>query len=596
MDCNDDDEKGPSPAFLYTCNGNNRPCQGFLIFKSQPPYDTVSSISNLTSSDPTELARVNNISNSAAALPLDKEVIVPVSCYCSGLYYQANTSFIIPTIYHTYFSIANNTYQGLSTCNILKHENSYSETSLDQGLTLRVPLRCACPTSNQIVNGTKFLLTYLVSWGDSVPDISKRFNVSIESIVNANGFTEDDPLLFPFTTILIPLTTEPLSSQTIIHYPPPPSSPIVPTRKYNQTSSRGIYLWVGIGIGISLLVICFVLSIVIFHHKRRRDEAARKDGKREKKRNLPEDFLVSVSNLDRGLKFYKYEDLVVATENFSPKNMIDGSVFRGILNGSTVAIKCMRRSISKEVNLLKKINHFNLINLFGACEHDGVFYLVYEFMENGSLSDWLHKKRYPEFVSWNCRFRIALDVAHGLHYLHNCTDPGYVHKDISSGNILLDKNLRAKLANFSFVRSAVREESGYSSTKTAVGTNGYMAPEYMEYGLVTPEMDTYAFGVVLLELITGKEAAYKQDGEEILLAEAVFSMVEGGNAEAKLSVLVDPNLQANKKEIAHHLIMLCLACIAREPESRPSMAEVVSTLMKIQLDVQRSQTLLLERI
>ncbi|XP_031270774.1 protein LYK5-like [Pistacia vera] len=566
LDCDNTDETGPSPAFLYTCNGKNQSCGAFLIFKSQPPYDTVSTISKLTSSDPSELGRINDISTFTEVLPTDKEVIVPVNCSCSGQYYQANTSFIIPTIYDTYFTIANNTYQGLSTCNILMRENNYSATKLHPGLILQVPLRCACPTNNQTVNGTKFLFTYLVSWGDNVPDISKRFNVSKESIVYANGFTEDDPPIYPFTTILIPLPTEPLSSQTIIHHSPPSNSPpFVPNDNHNKKRSRkGIYLWTGIGI--SLLVLCFVLSIVLFHFKKKKDKASQIHGGGKKKQDLPEGFLVDIATVDQGLKFFRHEELNKATENFSTENKINGSVYRGVLEGKTVAIKQMNKNVSKEVNLLKKINHFNLISLCGACEHQGSFYLVYEFMENGSLRDWLQNKRYPEFESWYYRFQIALDVAYGLHYLHNCTHPGYVHKDISSSNVLLDKDLRAKIANFSLARSAVREESGYSSVRSSFGTKGYMAPEYMEYGLVTYEMDTYAFGVIVLELLSGKEAVYLQNGKEVLLAEAASSIMEGRNAEANLRCLIDPNLQAeNKMQHAQRMIKLSLACTAEEP-------------------------------
>ena len=102
----------------------------------------------------------------------------------------------------TYSSIANNTYQGLSTCNSLKQENSAS--SFHAGLVLQVPLRCACPTSNQTLNGTKFLLTYVVDWGDTVYDISKRFNANIRNVGDANGIDLDDAIIFPFTTILVP--------------------------------------------------------------------------------------------------------------------------------------------------------------------------------------------------------------------------------------------------------------------------------------------------------------------------------------------------------------------------------------------------------
>ena len=129
-------------------------------------------------------------------------------------------------------------------------------------------------------------------------------------------------------------------------------------------------------------------------------------------------------------------------------------------------------------------------------------------MENGSLKEWLQKKSCQKFQIWNYRIQIALDVANRLHYLQNFTTPAYVHKDICSDNVLLDRDLRAKIANFSLARSTEREESRKSSMWSSLGTKGYMAPEYMEYGLVTPEMDIYAFGVVLLELITGKDAVF----------------------------------------------------------------------------------------
>lgn len=580
--CDNKDDTGPSPAFLYTCNGRKLSCKAFMIFKAQTPYGTVFNISNLTSSDPAELARINNITNFSEVLQPGQEVIVPVNCSCSGQYYQANTSFIIPTIHDTYLSIAYNMYEGLTTCDILKRDNNYSGLSLDRGLRLKIPLRCACPTSDQTRNGTKFLLTYLVSWGDYVYDISKRFNASMGSVFYANGFTENDPVIYPNTTILVPLSTEPSSNQTKIHYPPPPYlPPSIPIVKFNNQSSKQFHVWTGIGISL-LLMLFFVVCVMLLHNKQKRVAA-----QSIRKGKLTEEILLSIANIDQGLKFYKYEDLNMASDSFSSRNKIGDSVYFGTLDGERVAIKKMSKNVQKEVKLLKKINHFNLISLNGACEHEGVFHLVYEFMENGSLKDWLHKSNDPEVESWNCRIQIALDVAHGLLYLHNFTEPAYVHKDICSDNVLLDKDLRAKIANFSLARSAVREESGSVSMKTALGTKGYVAPEYIEYGLVTPEMDTYAFGVVLLELVTRKEAVYVQDGEEVLLAE-VLSTVDGPEFEAKLGCLIEPHLQAKTiMGIVKSLAKLSVTCMSEEPESRPSMEDVVSSLLKIQMDVRR---------
>jgi serine/threonine protein kinase len=211
-------------------------------------------------------------------------------------------------------------------------------------------------------------------------------------------------------------------------------------------------------------------------------------------------------------------------------------------------------------------------------------------MENGSLSDWLCRKDCLEVQSWNYRIQIALDVANGLHYLHNFTDPICVHKRICSSNVLLNRHLRAKIANFSCAHSAKQEEYMNSSMRLALGEKGYMAPEYIEYGLVAPEIDVYAFGVVLLELVTGKEAVFIQDEEEMQLSEAIISIMEEGDGEAELGGLIDPCLMEKcSMKLVLRLVKLSLACLEQEPERRPSMGEIVSSLLKIQVDVQKSE-------
>lgn len=266
LTCDNGDDSGPSPAVLYACNGRYSSCQAFLIFKSEPPYNSVPAISMLMSSSPGELARINNVT-SLYVFPAGKEVIVPVNCACSDQYYQANTTFHMLDKEQTYFIIGNNTYQGLSTCDSLKKAKRYSEFSLSPGLELHIPLRCACPTRRQAENGTRFLLTYSINWDDKLSDIGERFNVSEKSIIDANGFiSEDNPTIFPFTTILIPLRTEPMSSQTKTHNtepaldldpPPPPSSDSGSSR---SKSMRRIYLGAGIAAGCLLLVLSVIFS------------------------------------------------------------------------------------------------------------------------------------------------------------------------------------------------------------------------------------------------------------------------------------------------------------------------------------------------
>ncbi|XP_047321019.1 lysM domain receptor-like kinase 4 [Impatiens glandulifera] len=598
MNCHAKDETGPSPAFLYSCNGESS-CQTFLMFRSRSPYDSVMSISNLTSSDPSQLSKINNVSMDSVFVR-GQEVIVPVNCSCNGQYYQANTSYVTPTIYETYYTIAKDTFEELSTCSILMKENIYGEFELGYvGLRLNVPLRCACPTRNQTINGTKFLFTYLVAPGDNITSISRRFNVTPVSIAYSNGFVDvDNAVLQSSTTILIPLREEPLSSQMIVIEEDvvtlSPAPILAPSSHKVRNRRRDIY----VGIGVGLLASClFCLTLYTFLHRRRtRTMTTKIYNHKGNARNQPsKDLLNGIATVDQVLKVFTFRELETGTQSFNQINQLSDLVYRGFLNERMFAVKKMTADVSKEVKILHKFNHFNLITLLGVCEHFGVFYLVYEFMEMGSLRNWLNTKENDsnckQLCNWSNRIRIAIDIASGLHYIHNFTEPAYVHKDINSGNILLNQDLRAKVANFGLAKSA--NQNGYSSMRCVPCAKGYLAPEYAEAGLVTPMMDVYAFGVVVLELVTGKDAVFKENGKEIQLSDWVIWIMDGGNG--SIVEFIDRRLQVrhplgymiDQSEPAGRLLRLSLACLAQEPEQRPTMAEVVNALMMIQIDVQR---------
>ncbi|KAI3957515.1 hypothetical protein MKX01_001874 [Papaver californicum] len=475
--------------------------------------------------------------------------------------------------------------QGLSSCDSLIDENIYTVTSLLPGYELRVPLRCACPTSNQILNGAKYLLTYSVYWGDTVPDLSDRFNVSVKSILVANGFSEyeENPTLFPFTTILIPFPDEPVSIKTKIQTLPVQSpNPYVLNGNIERKSKRGFYFGIGVLAATSIpVILCIsVIAICLYHKKKKEDRQTKK----MKKWVLPKEVVDGIADMDQVLRIFSFDELKMATDNFSVKSRLKGSVSRGILAGEEVAIKKMNTNVSKEVNILHKMNHFNLIRLNGICEDKGHVYLVYKFMENGCLKDWLRDKKFPFTQSWSQRIQITLDIAEGLNYMHNFTNPAYVHKDINSRNILLDRNVRAKIAIFGLARSTERGENGSASMKL-VGTRGYMPPEYLDFGSITPKMDVYAFGVVMLELITGKDVILMHDGQRTeYLSTAIISVMVGKDIETKLGDFIDSNLRGNYGlELALAITRLSMSCLNRDPTSRPSMNEVVPALVNIQM-------------
>ncbi|XP_018826408.1 lysM domain receptor-like kinase 4 [Juglans regia] len=578
-------------ALGYSCNGLNTSCQGYLTFRSQPPYNSVSAISALLASDPSQLSLINSVSETAT-FETNKLVLVPVNCSCSGHYYQANASYVIKTG-DTYLLIANNTFQALSTCQALQNQNNNGATSLSSGATINVPLRCACPTKNQIDVNVNYLLTYLVAVGDSVEFIGKRFGASTEMTLAANELSAQSTIYY-FTTLLVPLQDPPSSSQTVEPPPPPSASPPPPPPSGESSSKTWVYVLVGV-LGGSALVLVFgtVIFCLFFRKSKKKSDSVivsdqfEAHAKPEKKKveEESEDFLESITNMAQSLKVYSFKELQHATDDFSPSCWIQGSVYRGRINGDLAAIKKMNGDVSKEINLLNKINHSNIICLSGICFNDGHWYLVYEYAANGPLSDWIYNNSSSssdgKLLSWTQRMQIVLDVATGLNYLHGFTAPPHVHKDIKSSNILLDGDLRAKIANFGLARSAQGQEGQFSLTKHIVGTRGYMAPEYLENGFVSTKLDVYALGVVMLEIVTGKEVAALYEEENMQLSDVLSVVLREEDGKESLRHFMDPSLRGNYPlELAVFVVRLIDSCLNKNPAGRPAMDEIVQSLSR----------------
>ncbi|KAG8377719.1 hypothetical protein BUALT_Bualt08G0062000 [Buddleja alternifolia] len=564
-------ETTTSESFLYTCNGHFSSCKAFLIFTAKPPYNTVPAIAALTSSDQSELAKINNVTN-FTVFPTHQEVIIPINCSCSDGYYSSSTTYNIPTEHETYFTIANNTFQGLSTCSALKQANSYDSRSHK----LRVPLRCACPTRQQTVTETKYLLTYSIGLGDMLYALSKRFNTSLTKINEANHFSDEPQTIYPFTTILIPLVNEPTSSYTVTRGYEMPEWPL-PVPTVRRSRSNTFLSAAGIAAGaLSLIIFLILVLIFLFHKKRRTLVVPRSRGRNAKEVASPEELILEIAKFRRALTVFKFSEIKKATGNFQSRNRIKGCVYRGNFRKDVFTIKKGKIGNSdNEVKTLHQINHFNIVKLHGFSEYKENLYLVYEYMKNGSLREWLGKSVCRD---WNHRICIALDVANGLLYLHSFTSPAYVHNDIRSGNILLDGNLRAKIANFSLARKANSD-----AIIRVRGRHGYVGPEYLDPGPITPEVDVFAFGVVLLELITGKCPVIVQAGAERLLWMTVGEVMESENAETEIVQFIEPCLGQNGGiEYAIQVVKLSLKCLARDPGDRPNMVEVVSILLKLQ--------------
>ncbi|KAI9165905.1 hypothetical protein LWI28_022611 [Acer negundo] len=593
--CGTTDASNSNSVLGYSCNGLNKiSCQAYLVFRSLPPFNTVDSISTLLGSDPSQLSKINSVSGNET-FETSKLVIVPVNCSCSGQYYQANTSYVIEHG-NTYFSIANNTYQGLSTCHALRYQNSNLTRNLFTGTRITVPLRCACPTKNQSDVGVKYLLSYIVTWGDTIPDISRRFGVNTGRTLEANKIPEEVPNIYPFTTLLVPLENQPNSSQTIAS-PPPPPSPSSASPSPNSSTNKGskkmwIYAVVCVLAGAALTLILGTVIFCMFFRKSKKNpdpvivtdsfEAFEKPSNK-KLDEESQDFLESMSDIAQSLKVYSFKELQAATDNFSPGCRIKGSIYRGTINGDFAAIKKVNGDVSNEINLLNKIHHSNLISLSGVCFNDGSWYLVYEYAVNGPLSDWIYvNNKEGKFLNWAQRIQIALDVATGLNYLDSFTNPPQVHKDIKSSNVLLDSEFRAKIANLALARAAQGQEGEFALTRHIVGTKGYMAPEYLENGLVSTKLDVYAFGVLMLEMLTGKEAAALYREENMHLSNVLNAMLNKEDGSESLRHFIDPSMQENYPlELAVIMLRLIDSCLKKDPSSRPATDDIVKSLSRI---------------
>lgn len=570
----------------YTCNGVSRSCQAYLTFKSQPIYNSISTISALLGSDPSQLSEINSVSQNAT-FKTDQLVLVPVNCSCAGDYYQTNTSYTVHTT-DTYFIIANNTFEGLSTCQALEDQNDISG-DLPPGTDLMVPLRCACPTKNQTDKGVKYLLSYLVDWGNSVSRISRRFGVLTNATLEANTLTYEESTIYPFTTVLVPLQEKPNISQ--ISVSPSPSPPVSsPSPTGGSSKKTWVYAVVGAVAGIALISI-----LAIFFFRTRYPKSKKKDDpviesqsfeavkKPEGKKVEDESETLSeiISGIAQSFKVYGFKELQLATDNFSPSCCIKGSVYRGVINGDLAAIKKMDGDVSKEIDILNKANHSNVIRLSGVSFNEGHWYLVYEYAANGALSDWIYFNKVDDgkFLTWTQRIQIALDVATGLDYLHSFTSPPHIHKDLTTGNILLDSDFRAKITNLGLARSVEGEKDQFSMTRHIVGTRGYMAPEYLENGIVSTKLDVYAFGVMMLEMLTGKEVAAIYTEDKGNLSDVLSVIMDEGSGEEKLRDFMDPSLNGNYPlELAGFVVRMIDNCMNKDPASRPAMSEIVPSL------------------
>ncbi|KAK9056901.1 hypothetical protein SSX86_024265 [Deinandra increscens subsp. villosa] len=334
-------------------------------------------------------------------------------------------------------------------------------------------------------------------------------------------------------------------------------------------------------IGIMVGVVCFVILILGLlwwcGYLRRRDTM---------KLDLHG---VELHGLELNTGSFTLRQIKIATNNFDVANKIGeggfGSVYKGVLpNGTLIAVKQLsskskqgNREFLNELGMISALQHPHLVKLYGCCIEGNQLLLAYEYMENNSLARALFgPEKWQLELDWPTRYRICIGIARGLAFLHEESRLKIVHRDIKATNILLDKNLDAKISDFGLAKLD-EEDTTHISTRVA-GTFGYMAPEYALRGYLTDKADVYSYGIVLLEIISGIANTVDRANENqfILLNRAIAL-----KATSNLTDLVDPRL-GSEYDIPEMMVVINLAlmCTTITPTDRPTMSYVVRMLEK----------------
>lgn len=464
---------------------------------------------------------------------------------------------------------------GVTRKEIAAASNLESEdTPLFPNQLLLVPKPCGCTGNLSFAN-----ITYQIQQGDSI------YLVSTTSFENLTRWQEvealnpsltpalldaGDKVIFPlffYLPVLIPVSQLPVLSQ---QYPSP---------ERRESRNRWIII-VAASIASALLIF---LLIAFLAHKRcsyKRTKALDRTGSCLETCDLnqtkeltklesfeakvtPDKLLPGVSGYLGKPIIYEVKEIMEGTMDLNEHYKIGGSVYRAKINGRVLAVKKTKDDVTEELKILQKVSHASLVKLMGMSsgfDREGNRFLVYEYAENGSLEKWLHpisesSSSSAGFLTWSQRLHVALDVANGLQYMHEHTQPSIVHKDIRTTNILLDSTFRAKIANFSMARPA---------------TDSLM-----------PKVDVFDYGVVLLQLLSGKKAMVtKEIGEIVLLCKEIKAVLEiEEKREESLRKWMDPCLERFYPiDSAPSLATLARLCTLEESSERPSMAEIVFNL------------------
>ncbi|XP_043719762.1 lysM domain receptor-like kinase 3 [Telopea speciosissima] len=613
----------PTPL---NCSDSTRLCTSFLAFKPNR-NQTLAAIQSMFDVLPNDITVEGNDFG---------YLFIKKNCSCSALIdkYLTNTTFTVRQDEGLVYEMVREAYGGLAFMSNSTRKALY-------GSVISLQLLCGC--SNRLWN---YLMSYVMQDGDTVESLASRFGVSMDNIETINGIANPDYVSVG-AVYYIPLNSvpgEPYPLEEEIS-PAPVPAPSVYTSSANQANhtTHLSYGWIIGSLGVGLVVILAAILIYVafkssiccastpqshakdpdgktshkFHILRRtsfccasgRSLSCKSENWKptneessDRQINIPKAVETDVFDMEKPVVF-TYEQIHSSTDGFSDSNLLGhgtyGSVYYGVLRDQEVAIKRMTATKTKEfiaeLKVLCKVHHANLVELNGFAATEDELFLIYDYAQKGPLRSHLHdpQNKGHTSLSWIVRVQIALDAARGLEYIHEHTKTHYVHRDIKTSNILLDSALRAKISDFGLAKLVGKSGEGEATTTRVVGTFGYLAPEYLSDGIATAKSDVYAFGVVLFELISGKEAITRTEGlmmknpERRSLASIMLVALRNSPNSMSMSSLkdyIDPNLMdLYPHDCVYKMAMLAKQCVDDDPILRPDMKQVVISLSQILL-------------
>ncbi|KAL5750631.1 hypothetical protein ACOSP7_025234 [Xanthoceras sorbifolium] len=587
------------PGSNYLCTPEGLTCDTYIVYRAQENFQSLSSISPLFNLSSQNLLDLNSMTEADSSnITTGQEIIIPITCSCLDRFSQAIVMYNFSSS-DSFAAVACGVFEGLVKALSLVEENPGFEGDDPDALMIKVPIRCACPNENDRSNGVKFLVTYPVIENDTNDLIASKFGVPEKKIWEANRL-ESLPTIFPQTTLLIPMNDTPGVNRDIEPRSEDPAlSPrgVIPLKKV--TSSETIlkpqaFLVLGVVLVVVFMIIacCVLICIQRKNHLRRFQPLSARSPfsanlSPSLSPNLSPAFLDGMSKLKHSLINFSLEELRIATQDFNEASVIGTAMYRGRIGGSYVAIEKINSEDAARciIDILTKFNHLNVVRLEGCC-YQRRPYLVFEFAENGSLRDCLSNTTMSRQFTWEKRMQIAFDLAVAIHYIHYCTKPTYVHQNINSRNVLITMDWRAKISGFGLAKPVICKEENERmnwNESVVVGSKGYLVPEYLTDGLTSLKMDVFAYGIVLLELLSGREVTM----EGKLLKDSVNFLVDcklevSSGCLDKLNKFWDPALEGDcPLGDVIWLTLLAKACTEEDPLHRPTMNDVLKAISRM---------------